>query len=129
MAFECDMVLPQFVSVPLAMELRDDIVLLDIVLDDAIELPDMVFFVQLWFAVIALCVLLIVLCAIDPPDMALPLDMELPCARAWPAMNMETAAATNRIRDIEFSGQNCACRGYEGRIRVGTEGTQARVHP
>ena len=68
-----------------------------------------------------------VLCAIDPPDMALPLDIESPCARAWPAMSMDAAALIIRIRDMKSSGK-CACRRCEGRIRVGTEGTQALVH-
>lgn len=79
MLSECDIAWPQFASVfaidPPDMALCDDIVLLDIMLfDDAIEFPDIAFFVQLW--AIALCAVLMVSCAIEPPDIVLP------CAKA-----------------------------------------------
>ncbi|MGN6517684.1 MAG: hypothetical protein ACTHLR_17800 [Rhizomicrobium sp.] len=76
MLFAWDVSFPQFVPA-FAMELPAIELFEDILpFDEAIVLPAMAFFVQLW--VIVPWPASIVLWAIEPPDMALPLDIALP---------------------------------------------------
>lgn len=80
---------------------------------DDIELPDDMLFPDIVLLDIVFAAALVQLCLAPmvlwpvialPLDMELLLDIELPCAKAWPPISIAAAAVTIRIRDMKSSG-------------------------
>ncbi len=97
-------------SAGLFMLLLLDIELPDIAAPD-MALPDMA---PPDIAVVLAQFLLVVLCAIEPPDIVLDEFMVLVCAETGAAIRRAAAATIKNMRDIHSSGR-CALPGTNGR--------------